>query len=802
MMVTASRVCFSMTVMSWSWGGPGLRERMPPAPMGRLALAFFASGFAALLCQIVWQRMLGIFAGSDTVSAALVVGAFLAGIGLGAMIGAQVADRLSPRGAVMAFAGCEGAVAILALASEPVLHGWLALQVAPRVETGAAIFALCFAALVLPTALMGASLPLLARAVADRLDGLAERIGTLYGVNTLGAGLGALAGGWVIAGSLGFSATLALAAALNVMAATIALSLRGRMAAIRPAATAGPPGGAAPFGRLPVWCVLVFVSGYVAVALEIVWVRAMGQVGQFHAYLFTTVLGTFLLADGLGMAVGARLVRQLPDPRPAFFAAQSAGFVVAVGLLLLLWQGLDHPVLAGLLAVDAHRTHGLALLLATALTMAVVAPPSFLIGLTYPLVQQAVQRDLASVGTRVGWVQVANIAGNAAGSLATGLVSFHLLGLAGTLKLLGALSVALPLAWLWWAGRHRGLAAGLAAATAVALALLPGSDALWRKLHAHSAERPLVWAEDRSGVAAFRDDGPRPARAITATGDAAVDRLFAADARGIDAPVRGPDGPIFIQGFTQGRIPFLPLHQFIGALGPLLHDAPRRVLVVGVGSGGTPWAAAASDSTETIRAIEIVGPVIDVLRELAKANPDGPIARMKADPRWRIEVGDGRRLLARSAGGYDVIVIDAVPPESSHSGLLYSAEFLELVSSRLAPGGLYVQWAPTRRVAETFATAFPHAVLVMPAAVMIGSDAPIRFDQAVLEARFAAAAPHLAAGNPRFTDYGAMFAGQSLRWEPRTPRIPPSPPLTDGFPRDEFYLNNRLTLPGSIVRPD
>lgn len=774
---------------------------MQPAPMWRLGLAFFASGFAALLCQIVWQRMLGIFAGSDTVSAALVVGAFLAGIGLGAMIGAPLADRLSSRGAVAAFAACEAAVAGLALASEPVLHGWLALQVAPQIETSTTIFALCFAALVLPTALMGASLPLLARAVANRLEGLAERIGTLYALNTLGAGIGALAGGWVIAGTLGFPATLGLAAALNLTAAGLALSLRGHLGAERPRTSAAQADLSAPFGRLPVWCLLIFVSGYVSVALEIVWVRAMGQVGQFHAYLFTTVLGTFLLADGLGMAVGARLVRRLPDPRPAFFAAQSAGFVMAVALLLVLWQGLDHPLLATLLAVDANRTHGVALLLGTLLTVAVVAPPSFLIGLTYPLVQQAVQRDLASVGVRAGLVQVANIAGNAAGSLVTGLVSFHLLGLAGTLKLLGVLSVALPLAWLWWAGRHRGLSVGLAMATAAALALLPGNDALWRKLHAHSAARPVIWAEDRSGVAAFRDDGPRQARALQATGDAVLDRLFAADAMGIDAPVRGPDGPIFIQGFTQGRIPFLPLHQFIGALGPLMHEAPRRVLAVGVGSGGTPWAAAASDAVETVRAIEIVAPVIDVLRALATAHPDGPIARMTTDPRWQIEVGDGRRLLARSAGGYDVVMIDAVPPESSHSGLLYSAEFLDLVRARLAPGGLYVQWAPTRRVAETFATAFPHVVLLMPAGVIVGSNAPIRFDRAALEARFAAAAPHLAEGNPRFSDYAAMFAGEALRWEPQTPRIPPRPPLTDGFPRDEYYLNNRLALPGNIVRP-
>jgi MFS family permease len=166
--------------------------------MPRLMLAFFASGFAALLCQVVWQRMLGVFAGSDTVSAALVVGAFLLGLGLGSILGARVADRLSPARALLGFALCESGVAIFALLSKPFLYDFLAIGLAGVVDAPAVVFALCFAGLVLPTTLMGASLPLLSRAVATSIDTVAQRIGWLYGLNTLGAGLGALLGGWVV----------------------------------------------------------------------------------------------------------------------------------------------------------------------------------------------------------------------------------------------------------------------------------------------------------------------------------------------------------------------------------------------------------------------------------------------------------------------------------------------------------------------------------------------------------------------------------------------------------------------------
>ncbi len=156
----------------------------------------------------------------------------------------------------------------------------------------------------------------------------------------------------------------------------------------------------------------------------------------------------------------------------------------------------------------------------------------------------------------------------------------------------------------------------------------------------------------------------------------------------------------------------------------------------------------------------------------------------------RLEHGDGRRALTRGEGLYDVIEADAIRPQSSHSGLLYSAEFLAQVRARLAPGGLYVQWAPTWRVVDTFAGAFPHAVLLTPVNVMIGSDRPIPLDQDALLALLRSPAMEAFArrGNPAARDLGLLVQGPVARWGPDTPRVPP--PLTDMMPRDEFFLNH------------
>jgi predicted membrane-bound spermidine synthase len=728
-----------------------------------LAIAFFASGFSALLCQIVWQRMLGIFAGSDTVSASLVVGAFLAGLGLGSVIGAKVAERLSPRAALFGFVVAEAGVAAFALLSPPFLYELLATRLAGVVDAPAAIFALCFAGLVVPTTLMGLSLPLLSRAVATSLGDVAERIGRLYGLNTVGAGAGALLGGWVIVGSAGFVGALAIAAALNVaaaaLAATLHRSLPGAPAAARARGADATPGA---FGGLALWCGLVFVSGYVIVALEIVWVRVLGQIGTFHAYLFPTVLGIFLIADGLGIAVASRLVRRFADPRPAFFVTQAGGYALAAFLLLAAWWAVPERPLVDVLSVDLERVRLLGFAVMLALAILVVGPPAFLIGMTFPFVQRAVQQDLSQVGARVGWVQLANIAGNAAGAIVTGLLTLHWLGTAGTMRLLALLSVLLVVGWLAAGSvRRRGpeIAAGLACA--VALMLLPGNAAFWSRLHLERPGGPVAWAEDRSGVAFYRED------------------------RGAGGAV---DAPFFIQGFSQGRVPFLSIHQFLGAVGPLVHPDARRVLVIGVGSGGTPWSAGVRPQTR-VDAIELVGPVLALHRDIARMHPDGPSARMLAEPRWRLVEGDGRRLLARESGRWDVIEADALLPEASLSGLLYSREFLQRARARLAPGGLYVQWTPTCRSVDTFRRVFPHAVLVLPARVMLGSDAPIAPDVDAWARRFAdpQVRAHLSAGGADAPSFDAL-ARRVLLWQGTGDAS--AAPLTDLHPRDEFFRNH------------
>jgi hypothetical protein len=166
--------------------------------------------------------------------------------------------------------------------------------------------------------------------------------------------------------------------------------------------------------------------------------------------------------------------------------------------------------------------------------------------------------------------------------------------------------------------------------------------------------------------------------------------------------------------------------------------------------------------------------------------------------------------LAKEPRRYDIIEADAILPEASLSGMLYSQEFLGLARARLAPKGIYIQWTPTCRSAETFRWAFAHSVLIMPARIMLGSETPIDVNAEMIVSRLQerSVSDHLLRGNPDFTDYASLVQ-RTIAFKPMAVAQSGDLVLTDLYPRDEFFLNHRrqelndLTLqgkaPGDII---
>ena len=723
-----------------------------------LFILFFLSGAAALIYQTAWHRLLGLFAGADTIAAALVVGAFLLGLGVGSLAAGLLADRLRRRSALIAFAVCEVGIALFAVLSPWLYYDVIYRELLPIASSRAVVFAVVFAGLLWPTFLMGCSLPFLSKAAVRQIEGSAQLIGRLYGVNTLGAATGAFIGGWFLIGTFGFDVTIQIGAALNLVVAAGGLWLARRLDMGRETTPAPRQRSAtANDGIVWRWSLLVFISGFLIVALQIVWFRLVGMLLQSNGYSFSLVLSVFLLGDAAGLLLGARVIDRIADPRRFFFLMQGtatalalagAWFVyLAIGAGLLPSTFSDHDIVTG----RAGDTALFVLLVAI-----VVLPASFIMGFSFPVVQKAVQQDIDRLGSRVGYVQLANIVGNSAGSLVAGLLLLDLLGTPGTLKLLVAIGLAFALTQI--AGRRGPRWAWLPAGVlAAGLVLFPGGEDFWRRLQGVTTERTIV-VEDKTGLSLLKFSEGRAAR-------------------------------LYIQGHSQSELPFSTVHSFLGVIGPLTHDAPRRILVIGSGTGGTPYAAGAHPNTERVKVIEIVEPVIATLRRYTEQGGAAGVDGLLKSKKFDVVIADGRHALALDTTKYDVIEADAILPKTGLSGLLNSQEFFQQVRGKLAPGGIYVQWAPTDRSIQTFRSVFPYVTMVHPA--LLGSDRPIPYSREKILALLARPEvdAHFAAAGIDRVELRQWFADKKMEPLNGGILVPTRSPNTDFFPRDEYYLN-------------
>ena len=720
---------------------------------------FFLSGAAALIYQTAWHRLLGLFAGADTIAASLVVGAFLLGLGIGSLAAGLYADRLSRRAALLAFAICEVGIAVFAVLSPWLYYDVIYRGLLPLAESRGVIFAVVFAGLLWPTFLMGCSLPFLSKAIVSQIAGSAQLIGWLYGLNTLGAGIGAFFGGWYLIGTVGFDKAVYLGALINLIVAGGGLLLaRGLdMDTNRTAAKASISDTAD--GVVWRWSLLVFISGFLIVALQIVWYRLIGVLLQSNGYSFSLVLTVFLLGDAAGLLVGARVIDRIADPRRFFFLMQGIATALALAGAWFVYLGIGVGLLPATFVdhdIMGPNTANPALILL--LLAIVVLPASFIMGFSFPVVQKAVQRDLDRLGSRVGLVQLANIVGNSTGSLVAGLLLLDLAGTAGTLKLLVAIGLAFAV--LQFAGPRATRWAYLPAAVLVAgLLFFPGGEAFWRRLHGLTNEKAIV-AEDKTGLSLLKMSGR-------------------------------DEGRLYIQGHSQSRLPFDTVHAYLGAIGPLTHDAPKHVLVIGSGTGGTPYAAGLNPATGTVKVIEIVAPVIETLKTYTTAGGKSGVDELLSGKRFNVTVADGRHSLALDPVRYDVIEADAILPKTALSGLLNSREFFEQVRTKLAPGGIYVQWAPTERSVETFRSVFPYVTMIHPA--MLGSDRPIPYSREKIAALLARpdVSVHLATARIDTAELAKWFEDKKVEVLNDGRTVPAPTPNTDFFPRDEYYLNRR-----------
>lgn len=753
---------------------------------------FFASGFAALVYQVVWQRMLAIFSGVDVYSATLIVAAFMGGLGVGHMGGGYAADRVSPRTSLLFFAIAELAVAGFGLASSSIYYDFLYQSLGATALPRAALAAVLFASLLWPTFWMGASLPLLARGLTRDLQRAPAVVGLLYGVNTLGAAAGALWATWSLLPRLGLDGALMIGVALNVACAICVIPVAFRQPDDLEAPASNGVDTAVLTGaegrRLSFWVTAYAISGFIALSLEILWFRLLGVMMKSSAFTFGTLLAIYLTGIALGAIAGAFVARRVKRPAVTFFALQAAAGLSAALLLTLLVATSDEirafrgyfasyePIdvrdsvdqIRRVLAGDRSAGIGANFVrMYIGLPLLLILPPTLLMGCSFPVLQRLVHTDLARVGRSVGILLMANVAGSMLGALLTGWLLLRILGTAGTLQFLATLCAGFAALALAATGRGWRAPRTVAWSTVVVLAVLaifiwtPDGSVLWARLHGSTVDASVV-AEDETGVSVIK------------RGAGSSERI------------------VLLNGLGQSTIPFNELHIALGAMPAFIHPAPKDVLIIGLGSGATTYGAGGVPGIERIACIEIVRPQLATLRRAAQDARYPALTGLLADSRIEHIAGDGRAFVMRGGRSYDIIEADALRASSAYSGNLYSVEYFRLLRDRLRPGGFAATWTAAPRVANSFMRVFPH-VVSLPG-ILIGSSQPIAVDRAAI--RRAAADPgtvaYYRAAGIEITAVVERYLRDLVIYGPDAPRDPRAEFNTDLFPRDEYDLTPPL----------
>lgn len=692
-------------------------------------LLFAVSGAAALIYEVVWTRLLTLQMGHGIAAASTVLAAFMGGLAVGAAVAGRRGGRLSPERALMVYAGLELAIAVLALLLPLTLETVRPLLVGAYADgEGGTTFALLrlgtsVMLLAVPAAAMGATFPIASRWMVRGAAHAAQEAGGLYAANTLGAAMGALLAGFVLIPSLGLSGSTWVGVALNVAAAAGAYAIaRSAVATAPPPPEAVAPKKAEPKGSAPrlasegrPWLAALALgaSGFASLTLQVVWTRLLVQILGPTTYAFSLVVAIFIIGLAGGAAIGSWLVARVRHASVGL----AIGLLVSAGLSLAAASSVDWALLtiAEIVARPEYQFNDV-LAREGVMVIALLLPMTIAFGTAFPFaVALAGGRD-DTVTESLGRIYAVNTMGAIAGALLAGFVLVPQIGLHLTIRVVAAILAVAAIAILWLAGQGRGRLAGYALAGVVLLAgfTLPQ----WDRLLLSSGGYKYAAAMRGPSLATSLAAGELLSYREGASGTVAVRRLAGTVSLSIDGKVDASNAGDML---TQRLLAHVPL---------LLHPNPKRVAIIGLGSGVT-LGSALTHPVEAATVLEISPDVVDASRFFETENH-----RALADPRTRLVVGDGRTHLMLGRETYDVIVSEPSNPWMAGIASLFTREFFEGARARLAPGGLLCQWAHTydissddlRSIVATFLTVFPEGSLWLVGdadVLLIGSSEPI-----------------------------------------------------------------------------
>ncbi|MBI3988523.1 MAG: fused MFS/spermidine synthase [candidate division NC10 bacterium] len=714
----------------------------------RLAVAFcfILTGATGLMYEVVWTRLLGLLFGNTVYAVTIVLAAFMAGLALGSFAAGRLVDQRGFR--LRDYAFLVGGVGFYALAVPSLLKlaegGYLALHRTFHLSSFSfhlVQFTLTFLLLLLPTTLMGATLPLLSKFFVDDLKRLSRRMGSLYALNTFGAMGGTFTTGFFLLPWMGVTDTVRIGATLNIGVAALVLTFEKKLAMLEAGSrlldggsSSHQPSASHPPALLPrttrVLLLGFALSGGTAMVYEIAWTRALSLVLGSSTYAFTVMLTTFLLGLALGSLLFARWWGER-RPFPSTFGVLEL-FIGFFGIATIpLFERLPEAFLwtfrlfpGSFLWVE---------LIQFSIASVVMIAPTLLFGMTFPCIVQLLTSSLNALGLKVGTLYAANTLGAILGSFLAGFLLLPGMGAQRTLLLAAGGNILIGLIALYLPqetkrGWLRVAVTGVAVMGLLVPFLLPAWD-------------PQVMS---SGVAIYGRSFLPTLGKMSLKDQMRGRILYYQEGLNATISVHQAGKEIFLK--TNGKTDAsngvdMATQLLLGHLPLLLHREPQDVLVIGLGSGVTVGAVAAHP-VKRIDVVEIEPAVVEASIFFAKENRNA-----LQDPRVNLHIADARQFILAADRRYDVITSEPSNPWISGVANLFSLDFYRLAKARLNVGGIYCQWVQgydlypedLKMIIKTFQAIFPHTTIwqTLPGDyLLIATDDPLILDFALLRERF------------------------------------------------------------------
>lgn len=623
-------------------------------------LLFFASGISGLIYEIVWLRILSRITGVTTYATAVTVAAFMAGLGLGSFIFGKFIDKRKDH--LRIYAILQLSIAAIALVTPIFLNASVTIykyihQISnhnPNLILLARVL-VSFICLLIPATLMGGTLPVLTAYLVKKGGLFGKNFSLLYGLNTLGAVLGVILSGFITIGSIGEWNTTFIAVLINFTVGAVALSLHKKaLESLKETeiteekAIAPPDTTISPYPDVVRTIVLIsiLISGFTALAYEVIWSRQLILFLETSIYAFSAMLAVFLV----GIAIGSIFINKFIDSlkTPLFIFGTLELVIGALSIFnLYLFGPLDSSLLSRIIS-----------------PIVLVFPLTFLFGAILPIASLCYAKSINRAGYSVGMVYSFNTIGNVAGSLLTGFLFISLLGSSKTVILIGFVNIAIGLILLW-AEPNETKSYKLKYLLVIPLVVLLSLGFKGKDPFLNVIVKRI--AQDAKTYKIFHNK-----ETVQGT---------------VTSFIKNGSKRLWINGV--GQTALVTETKLMTHLPIMLAEKPKDFLVICFGMGTTVKSACIYDDLN-ITAVELATEVYKCFKYYHDETE-----KILSRENLKLVAEDGRNFLLLSSDKYDVISVDPSPPIYSAGTVnLYTREFFSLCKDHLTPNGVMCLWLP------------------------------------------------------------------------------------------------------------